>query len=60
MISKCDVVTPHVKLPFAQSQNAAKNVASMDAYAHVHIEASSLAYYPDNIDINSNYLCMKH
>ena len=43
MIGQCDVITPHVILPFPESQHSAEDVPGVNPDAHVHVHARSFS-----------------
>lgn len=43
-IGKRYVITPNVKLPFSQAENAAQNVAGVDSDSHINVAASRFPY----------------
>ena len=44
MIGQCDVIAPHVILPFPEPQHAAEDVSGMNSDAHVHVHPRSFTH----------------
>ena len=47
VVGQCDVITPHVELPLAKTQDSTQNIAGVDADSHIHIEPSAFTDIPD-------------
>lgn len=43
VVGQCDIIAPHIKLPFAQAQNATVHTTSVNTNPHVHIHTHNIA-----------------
>lgn len=50
VIGKCDVVRPHVILPFPQSQDTAQYPARVDAHPHIELDVGGFNDAGDGVD----------
>lgn len=54
VIGKRDVIRPHVKLPLPESQHAAVDTPTVDAYAHVDVDPRHLTHQPVNMGTSAS------
>jgi hypothetical protein len=47
VVGQCDVITPHVELPFTQTQDPTQDIAGVDANSHIHIESCGFTDEPE-------------
>lgn len=48
-IRQRNIVTPHVELPFSQTENTAKDIPTVDADSHIDVASSGFPHDPEMI-----------
>ena len=43
VVGQRDVIAPHIKLPFAQAQNATVHTTSVNTNPHIHVHTHNIA-----------------
>lgn len=43
IVRQCNIIAPHIKLPFAEAQNTTVHAAGVNTNPHVHIHTHNIA-----------------